>query len=137
MHRYTEDAVVSTDFTTDYQSSIVDASAGIQLSDTFVKLVAWYDNEVCPTISIFAESSVHQPGLTKTALMHLCCLISPGTSSPLLYQHVNNRNATIGPHATAGWVGSATHICVGWVQWGYSNRVVDLILHMAAVEAKK
>ena len=64
--RYTEDAVVSTDFVHDYQSSIVDATAGIQLSDTFVKLVAWYDNE-----------------------------------------------------------------------WGYSNRVVDLMLHMASVEAKK
>ena len=58
--------MVSTDFTHDYQSSIVDATAGIQLSDTFVKLVSWYDNE-----------------------------------------------------------------------WGYSNRVVDLMLHMASVEAKK
>ncbi|KAK9917737.1 hypothetical protein WJX75_007639 [Coccomyxa subellipsoidea] len=60
---YTEDAVVSTDFITDDRSSIVDATAGIQLSPTFVKLVSWYDNE-----------------------------------------------------------------------WGYSNRVVDLILHMAAAE---
>jgi len=42
---YTEDAVVSTDFTTDARSSIVDAKAGIQLSPTFVKLVSWYDNE--------------------------------------------------------------------------------------------
>ena len=37
--------VVSTDFTTDARSSIVDAKAGIALSDTFVKLVSWYDNE--------------------------------------------------------------------------------------------
>jgi glyceraldehyde 3-phosphate dehydrogenase len=42
---YTEDQVVSTDFTTDSRSSIFDAKAGIQLSDTFVKVVAWYDNE--------------------------------------------------------------------------------------------
>ena len=42
---YTEDQVVSTDFTTDSHSSIFDAKAGIQLSDTFVKVVAWYDNE--------------------------------------------------------------------------------------------
>eukprot|EP00210_Caulerpa_lentillifera_P006695 g6398.t1 len=63
---YTEDAVVSTDFITDYRSSIVDAKAGIMLSPTFVKLVSWYDNE-----------------------------------------------------------------------WGYSNRVVDLIAHMAAVVAAK
>ncbi|KAI3625632.1 hypothetical protein CBS9595_000993 [Malassezia furfur] len=42
---YTEDAVVSQDFVGDTNSSIVDASAGIQLSPTFVKLVSWYDNE--------------------------------------------------------------------------------------------
>jgi len=58
---YTEDDVVSTDFITDSRSSIFDAKAGIALTDTFVKLIAWYDNE-----------------------------------------------------------------------WGYSNRVVDLILHIAA-----
>eukprot|EP00168_Porphyra_purpurea_P013988 TRINITY_DN394_c3_g1_i7.p3 TRINITY_DN394_c3_g1~~TRINITY_DN394_c3_g1_i7.p3 ORF type:complete len:177 (+),score=91.52 TRINITY_DN394_c3_g1_i7:822-1352(+) len=61
---YTEDAVVSTDFVHDSRSSIFDASAGIMLNETFVKLVAWYDNE-----------------------------------------------------------------------WGYSNRVVDLITHMAKVDA--
>lgn len=42
---YTEDAVVSTDFVTDPRTSIFDAGAGIQLSDNFVKLVSWYDNE--------------------------------------------------------------------------------------------
>jgi len=42
---YTEDMVVSTDFTGDDRSSIFDAKAGIQLSPTFVKLVSWYDNE--------------------------------------------------------------------------------------------
>ena len=60
---YTEDAVVSADFIGDDRSSIFDATAGIQLSENFVKLVSWYDNE-----------------------------------------------------------------------WGYSNRVVDLIAHMRAVE---
>lgn len=62
---YTDEDVVSSDFTTDPHSSIVDAKAGIMLSPTFVKLVSWYDNE-----------------------------------------------------------------------WGYSNRVVDLILHMAKAEVK-
>ena len=43
---YTEDAVVSTDFLGDSRTSIFDADAGIALSDTFVKVVSWYDNEM-------------------------------------------------------------------------------------------
>ena len=43
---YTEDAVVSQDFIGDTLSSIFDANAGISLTDTFVKVVSWYDNEV-------------------------------------------------------------------------------------------
>jgi glyceraldehyde 3-phosphate dehydrogenase len=62
---YTEDEVVSSDFIHDARTSIFDAKAGIALNDTFVKLVAWYDNE-----------------------------------------------------------------------WGYSNKVVDLICHMAKVDAQ-
>ncbi|KAL7412121.1 glyceraldehyde-3-phosphate dehydrogenase [Mrakia frigida] len=42
---YTEDAVVSTDFTGDSASSTFDAAAGISLSGNFVKLISWYDNE--------------------------------------------------------------------------------------------
>ncbi|MFZ9228272.1 MAG: type I glyceraldehyde-3-phosphate dehydrogenase [Prochlorococcaceae cyanobacterium] len=42
---YTEDEVVSTDFVGESCTSIFDAKAGIALSDTFVKLVSWYDNE--------------------------------------------------------------------------------------------
>jgi len=42
---YTEDKVVATDFRSDARTSIFDAGAGIALDDTFVKLVAWYDNE--------------------------------------------------------------------------------------------
>jgi glyceraldehyde 3-phosphate dehydrogenase len=42
---YTEDAVVSTDFLGETCTSVFDASAGIALTDTFVKVVSWYDNE--------------------------------------------------------------------------------------------
>uniref|UniRef100_A0AB74ULN1 Glyceraldehyde-3-phosphate dehydrogenase n=1 Tax=Neonothopanus gardneri TaxID=1069186 RepID=A0AB74ULN1_9AGAR len=42
---YTEEALVSTDFTGNTHSSIFDASAGIALNKNFVKLIAWYDNE--------------------------------------------------------------------------------------------
>ncbi len=62
---YTDEPVVSSDFIHDSRTSIFDEKAGIMLSDTFVKLVAWYDNE-----------------------------------------------------------------------WGYSNKVVDLIMHMAEVDNK-
>ncbi|MCG3723118.1 type I glyceraldehyde-3-phosphate dehydrogenase [Vibrio cincinnatiensis] len=43
---YTEDAVVSTDFNGDTRTSIFDAAAGIALTDKFVKVVSWYDNEI-------------------------------------------------------------------------------------------
>jgi glyceraldehyde 3-phosphate dehydrogenase len=42
---YTEDDVVSSDFIGDARISIFDAKAGIALTDTFVKIVSWYDNE--------------------------------------------------------------------------------------------
>ena len=62
---YTEDPVVSSDFIHDSHTSIFDKDAGIALTDRFVKLVSWYDNE-----------------------------------------------------------------------WGYSNKICDLIIHMASVDAK-
>ena len=43
---YTEDAVVSADFLGCTLTSIFDAKAGIALTDTFVKVVSWYDNEI-------------------------------------------------------------------------------------------
>ncbi len=42
---YTEDAVVSSDFTGDSRTSIFDANAGVYLTDKFVKVISWYDNE--------------------------------------------------------------------------------------------
>lgn len=43
---YTDQAAVSSDFIGDTRSSIFDAEGGIMLNDTFVKILAWYDNEV-------------------------------------------------------------------------------------------
>ncbi|MDR1746409.1 MAG: type I glyceraldehyde-3-phosphate dehydrogenase [Tannerella sp.] len=42
---YTEDEVVSSDFIGDARTSVFDAKAGIALTNTFVKVVSWYDNE--------------------------------------------------------------------------------------------
>jgi glyceraldehyde 3-phosphate dehydrogenase len=55
---YTEDAVVSTDFIGESCTSVFDAAAGIALNDTFVKLVAWYDNEwgySCKVVDLIAH----------------------------------------------------------------------------------
>jgi glyceraldehyde 3-phosphate dehydrogenase len=43
---YTEEAVVSNDFVGEMQTSVFDATAGIALTDTFVKVISWYDNEM-------------------------------------------------------------------------------------------
>ena len=43
--RYTEEELVSTDLRGDPHTSIFDANAGLQLDPTFVKVIAWYDNE--------------------------------------------------------------------------------------------
>jgi glyceraldehyde 3-phosphate dehydrogenase len=43
---YTEDAVVSNDFLGETKTSVFDANAGIALTNTFVKVVSWYDNEM-------------------------------------------------------------------------------------------
>ena len=43
---YTDEAVVSSDFLGDARTSIFDAEAGVYLTDHFVKVVSWYDNEM-------------------------------------------------------------------------------------------
>jgi glyceraldehyde 3-phosphate dehydrogenase len=55
---YTEDDVVSSDFIHESKTSVFDAKAGIALNDTFVKLVAWYDNEwgySCKVLDLIAH----------------------------------------------------------------------------------
>ena len=43
---YTADAVVSQDFIGETQTSVFDSAAGVALTDKFVKVVSWYDNEI-------------------------------------------------------------------------------------------
>lgn len=58
---YTEDAVVSSDMVGEVCTSVFDASAGIMLNPTFVKLVAWYDNEwgySCKVLDLIEHTSI-------------------------------------------------------------------------------
>jgi glyceraldehyde 3-phosphate dehydrogenase len=55
---YTDEDVVSSDFIGEERTSVFDAKAGIALSDTFVKLVSWYDNEwgySCKVLDLIAH----------------------------------------------------------------------------------
>nr|AIT71762.1 glyceraldehyde 4 phosphate dehydrogenase [Anisakis simplex] len=59
---YTEEQVVSTDFTGDSHSSIFDAGACISLNPNFVKLISWYDNEFgysCRVVDLISHISKH------------------------------------------------------------------------------
>ena len=61
---YTEDDVVSNDFLGESCTSVFDAGAGIALTDTFVKLVSWYDNEwgySCKCIDLMRHMQASQP----------------------------------------------------------------------------
>ena len=62
---YTEDEVVSTDFLGESCTSVFDAGAGIALTDTFVKVVAWYDNEwgySCRLADLVSHLVAREPG---------------------------------------------------------------------------
>jgi len=58
---FTDEKVVSTDFRGESNTSVFDSEAGIQLDDTFVKVVSWYDNEwgysnkVCEMVKVIAK----------------------------------------------------------------------------------
>ncbi|MFO7628740.1 MAG: type I glyceraldehyde-3-phosphate dehydrogenase [Prochlorococcaceae cyanobacterium] len=59
---YTEDEVVSSDFIGESCTSVFDSSAGIALTDTFVKLVSWYDNEwgySCKCLDLMRHMASH------------------------------------------------------------------------------
>lgn len=55
---YTEEAIVSSDFIGDTRTSIFDAKAGIQLTDKFVKVISWYDNEAAYSAKVLDLAAV-------------------------------------------------------------------------------
>ena len=60
---YTDDDVVSNDFIGETCTSVFDAGAGIALTDTFMKLVAWYDNEwgySCKCLDLIQHMASHR-----------------------------------------------------------------------------
>jgi glyceraldehyde 3-phosphate dehydrogenase len=60
---FTDEPVVSSDFTTDSRSSIFDSTACISLNDNFVKLISWYDNEwgySCRVVDLLAHVASQQ-----------------------------------------------------------------------------
>ena len=59
---YTDEAVVSSDFIGDSRTSIFDAGAGIALTDNFVKVVSWYDNE-CGYATKMVELACYMNGV--------------------------------------------------------------------------
>ena len=59
---YTEEQVVSSDFIGDSRTSIFDADAGIALTDNFVKVVSWYDNE-CGYATKMVELACYMNGV--------------------------------------------------------------------------
>ena len=61
---YTDEPVVSSDFIGDPHTSIFDADAGIALTDNFVKVVSWYDNE-CGYATKMVELACYMDGVDK------------------------------------------------------------------------
>jgi glyceraldehyde 3-phosphate dehydrogenase (phosphorylating) len=68
---YTEDSVVSTDFRGDPAASIFDAGAGIMLDSTFLKVIAWYDNEYGYTCNLIRLMQHMQKYKSVMEYMHL------------------------------------------------------------------
>jgi glyceraldehyde 3-phosphate dehydrogenase len=67
---YTEDPVVSSDFIHDERTSIFDSGAGVMLTDTFAKLIAWYDNEwgySCKTLDLLKHMIATDSATVHTA----------------------------------------------------------------------
>jgi glyceraldehyde 3-phosphate dehydrogenase len=67
---YTTDKVVSTDFRGEVCTSVFDADAGIALDSTFIKVVAWYDNEWGYSNKCLEMARVVGPTFSLSAARH-------------------------------------------------------------------
>ena len=115
---YTDEAVVSADFLGDPRTSIFDAGAGIALTDTFVKVVSWYDNEI---------------GYSNKVLELIKHMYSVVSSDFLGDTRTSIFDADAGIALTDTFVK-----VVSWYdnEIGYSNKVLELIKHMYSVDHK-
>ena len=131
---FTTDDVVSSDFMHDDRSSIVDAKAGIQLTPTFVKV----SMQTSPSLAI---CSLHCCAYIRCntgadGWVICCCSSSLGTTTSGALSSAESICCIGSPPLMRAPV---VTLCVMLTRGmercrGYSNRVVDLVAHMAAVE---
>eukprot|EP00403_Amphidinium_massartii_P046927 CAMPEP_0178465080 /NCGR_PEP_ID=MMETSP0689_2-20121128/51173_1 /TAXON_ID=160604 /ORGANISM="Amphidinium massartii, Strain CS-259" /LENGTH=160 /DNA_ID=CAMNT_0020092001 /DNA_START=27 /DNA_END=507 /DNA_ORIENTATION=- len=154
---YTDEALVSTDFETCPISCTFDSKAGIMLDPTFVKVVCWYDNEwgySCRVVDLIKHmaaadakdreiSELQKPPCRREAAPETFTCVRPTyvSSSHLALVSTDFETCPISCtfDSKAGIMLDPTFVkVVCWYdnEWGYSCRVVDLIKHMAAADAK-
>jgi len=145
---YTEDEVVSSDFIGDTRSSIFDAKAGIALNSTFVKLISWYDNEMGYSHRVVDLTCKLAKDTNKDEIFEVIKAASENELKGILgwtkdevvssdfigdsRSSIFDYKASICLNNTTGNNSNFVKL-ISWYdnEWGYSNRVVSLIIHVA------